>query len=114
MTATTALWWMSRRYQQFLPSTIRVAFNTLLSVALLQATLGISTILYSVPIPLAATHQAGSLTLLSINIYLYHLLKTLKTLNIFVSFLFFYYLVAFTECQALYNFVPLMVLILLQ
>jgi len=42
------------------------------SVALLQVTLGISTLLYLVPVPLAAAHQAGSLLLLTSAIVLSH------------------------------------------
>ena len=35
------------------------------SMVNVQAALGISTLLYLVPVPLAATHQAGSIVLLS-------------------------------------------------
>jgi heme a synthase len=35
-----------------------------------QVMLGISTLLYLVPVPLAAAHQAGSVALLSIMVYL--------------------------------------------
>jgi cytochrome c oxidase assembly protein subunit 15 len=37
-----------------------------------QVTLGISTLLMHVPVNLAAAHQAGSLTLLTICLYLRH------------------------------------------
>ena len=41
----------------------------------LQITLGISTLIYMVPIPLASAHQAGSLTLLSTALWLVHTIK---------------------------------------
>jgi heme A synthase len=37
--------------------------------------LGISTLMLSVPVPLAATHQAGSLTLLTFALWLAHALR---------------------------------------
>ncbi|CAM6032001.1 unnamed protein product, partial [Sphagnum compactum] len=40
-----------------------------------QVSLGISTLLFHVPIPLAAAHQAGSLTLLTISSWLLHILR---------------------------------------
>ncbi|GBC16216.1 cytochrome oxidase assembly [Rhizophagus irregularis DAOM 181602=DAOM 197198] len=58
-----ALWLYSRKIP--LPSKTKLAANYLLGIAVLQVTLGISTLIYMVPIPLASAHQAGSLTLLS-------------------------------------------------
>ncbi|EFA78166.1 cytochrome c oxidase assembly protein [Heterostelium album PN500] len=55
----------------------RAAANTLAAVGTAQVILGISTLLTFVPTPLAATHQAGSLTLLSVAIWLLHELKKL-------------------------------------
>jgi cytochrome c oxidase assembly protein subunit 15 len=43
----------------------RIAAHHLLGMFLLQATLGISTLLLAVPIPLAAAHQAGAVLLLA-------------------------------------------------
>lgn len=48
---------------------IRVGIHLLLLMAILQVTLGISTLLLHVPVPLAASHQAGALTLFTIAIY---------------------------------------------
>ncbi|GAA5984163.1 hypothetical protein JCM10908_006077 [Rhodotorula pacifica] len=52
---------------QLPPTTYRLIKGTL-HMSLLQIALGISTLLYLVPIHLAATHQAGSLVLLSLAI----------------------------------------------
>ena len=53
------LWWQARRTQA------KVAAHHLLGMFLLQATLGISTLLLAVPVPLAALHQAGAVLLLA-------------------------------------------------
>ena len=53
------------------------AFHAMMAVAVCQVTLGISTLLYCVPIPLAAAHQAGSLSLLSMAVYALSLFKRL-------------------------------------
>jgi len=47
---------------------------------ILQVILGISTLLMYVPIPLAASHQSGSLVLLSLAVWLTHELKYVKRL----------------------------------
>jgi cytochrome c oxidase assembly protein subunit 15 len=54
-----ALWWRARR------TAASVAGHHLLALFALQATLGISTLLLAVPIPLAAAHQAGAVLLLA-------------------------------------------------
>jgi len=53
------LWWQLRR------TPARLAAHHLLGMFALQATLGISTLLLSVPIPLATAHQAGAVLLLA-------------------------------------------------
>ena len=53
------LWWQARRTQA------KLAAHHLLGMFLLQATLGISTLLLAVPVPLAALHQAGAVLLLA-------------------------------------------------
>ena len=50
----------------------------LLILVCVQVGLGISTLLFYVPTPLAASHQAGSLTLLSLAIWLMHELRKTK------------------------------------
>ncbi|XP_069851710.1 heme A synthase COX15 [Dipodomys merriami] len=63
VTAITVLYFLSRRIP--LPRRTKMAAITLLALAYTQAALGISTLLMYVPTPLAATHQSGSLALLS-------------------------------------------------
>ena len=53
------LWWQARRTQA------KIAGHHLLGMFLIQASLGISTLLLAVPIPLAAMHQAGAVLLLA-------------------------------------------------
>lgn len=52
-----------------------MATGVMFAMANVQVLLGISTLLYLVPVPLAAAHQAGSVALLSAAI---HLLVTLR------------------------------------
>ena len=56
---------LSRRARALLPRASRKAMHGVLGFACLQVTLGITTLLYLVPLPLASAHQAGSLALLS-------------------------------------------------
>ena len=58
-----------------LPISARRALHALLAVAVLQAALGISTLLLVVPIPLAAAHQAGAVLLLTAVIVFRHALR---------------------------------------
>ncbi|KAI8910420.1 COX15/CtaA family [Gorgonomyces haynaldii] len=72
-TGISALWLMTRRVP--LARASRIAANSLMGVAILQVSLGISTLVLFVPTYLAAAHQAGSLTLLTMGIWLMHTLK---------------------------------------
>lgn len=72
-TLTTALWLWSRKLP--LPKNARVAVNTMMGAVVVQVTLGISTLLWMVPIELAAAHQAGALCLLTSNFWLIHALR---------------------------------------
>lgn len=63
LTATTVLWLYSKRVP--LPSNVNLWLNTLLGVTSLQVLLGISTLLYHVPVSLGSAHQATALALLS-------------------------------------------------
>lgn len=65
-----------------LPKYTKLAFNTTTGISLIQVGLGISTLLLYVPIPLAAIHQAGSLTLLTSVICLIHSLRFSKFTHI--------------------------------
>lgn len=83
MSTITAIWYQYCRarlaenglFWKSLPSFSRLAFNAAASMSVVQVGLGISTLLLYVPIPLAATHQAGSLVLLTCVTALAHSLK---------------------------------------
>ncbi|KAG8532721.1 uncharacterized protein KY384_002598 [Bacidia gigantensis] len=67
-TAVIALFTYSRfspTIVKLLPNASKRAVHGVLGFACLQVALGISTLLYLVPLPLASAHQAGSLALLS-------------------------------------------------
>lgn len=53
-----------------LPPLTRVAATAAFAMVNVQVLLGISTLLYLVPVPIAAAHQAGSVVLLSTMVYL--------------------------------------------
>jgi len=73
VTAVVALWLSAWRFA--VPPRARRALHALLAVALLQVSLGISTLLLVVPVPLAAAHQAGAVLLLTAAIVLRHRLR---------------------------------------
>ncbi|XP_045883365.1 cytochrome c oxidase assembly protein COX15 homolog isoform X2 [Meles meles] len=73
VTAVTVLYFLSRRIP--LPRRTKMAAATLLALAYTQVGLGISTLLMYVPTPLAATHQSGSLALLSVALWLMNELR---------------------------------------
>jgi cytochrome c oxidase assembly protein subunit 15 len=60
-------WFVSLRHTLAAP--VRTGMHLLLATALLQVTLGISTLLLHVPVPLAAAHQAGALLLFTAALY---------------------------------------------
>nr|SVE77553.1 EOG090X04TT [Daphnia lumholtzi]SVE78181.1 EOG090X04TT [Daphnia lumholtzi]SVE78811.1 EOG090X04TT [Daphnia lumholtzi] len=72
----STVWLLSRRI--VLPTRARYAANALAAMAWMQASLGIATLLFYVPTPLASSHQAGSLVLLSTALWLSHELKNMK------------------------------------
>ncbi|CAG5054631.1 unnamed protein product [Parnassius apollo] len=76
LAAASALWLVARR-RPLAPAARRVA-NAVAAMAWLQVGLGISTLLTYVPTPLAASHQSGSLVLLTLAIWLTHEIKLLK------------------------------------
>lgn len=71
-----ATWAVSRKYP--LPRRTRLATNILAIVACAQVIMGISTLVHYVPVSQALIHQSGSVTLLSIAIWLIMELKKLK------------------------------------
>ena len=66
-----ALWWRARRLA--LPPRLRLAADLLAAMALLQATIGVATLLTEVWIPLAALHQAGAFVLFTLALWFGHL-----------------------------------------
>jgi len=73
--AVLYLWLLSRKTK--LPPRARLAVNVLGAGVICQVSLGIATLVYYVPTLLAASHQSGSLVLLSIAMWLTHELKRL-------------------------------------
>jgi len=68
------IYWLRAR-SAALPPRARPATNALLLTAVLQVALGISTLLFSVPIVLAASHQAVAMLLFTAVLYLAHSLR---------------------------------------
>ncbi len=66
----TIYWVAARRH--LLPAGVSSATHILIAVALLQVTLGISTLLLRVPVPLASAHQACAMVLFTVALYLCH------------------------------------------
>ena len=67
-TSVMALWAysrLSRKVRTTLPVSARKGVHGVVGFVFLQVVLGISTLIYLVPLPLASAHQAGSLALLS-------------------------------------------------
>ncbi len=63
--------WFKTLNQQ-LPDRTQIALHCLLAAVILQVTLGITTLLFIVPVPLAASHQAGALVLLTAMLWTRH------------------------------------------
>jgi len=63
--------WLTARRHTLLASA-RIGVHALLAAVLLQVTLGISTLLLHVPTPLASSHQAGALLLLTVILIVNH------------------------------------------
>ncbi len=68
------LFWFRTRHRVTTRAT-RVGLDLLLLVVLAQVSLGISTLLLHVPVPLASLHQAGALTLLTVMLFINHRLR---------------------------------------
>jgi heme a synthase len=75
-----ALVWCAGRRSQ-LPKPAHAALNAVLGVAALQVALGIATLLFVVPIPLAAAHQAVAVALLTAAIVFRHTLRRPRLVN---------------------------------
>ena len=66
-------WYKSR--QLTLPGSARLACNLLLIMLVIQICLGIATLLMVVPVPLAASHQAGAMLLFTTALWVNHKLR---------------------------------------
>jgi cytochrome c oxidase assembly protein subunit 15 len=69
-----AAFWLTAR-RALLPARARRALHSIPVLLALQVALGVATLLYVVPLPLAAAHQAGALVLLTTALYLNHALR---------------------------------------
>lgn len=76
LSVISGLWLLSRK--RTLPPRAYKAANALAIMAWTQVLLGISALVYYVPVSLAALHQSGSLVLLSFAVWLTHELKYVK------------------------------------
>lgn len=72
--AAVVLLWLAG-WRAALGPPVRRALHALLAAALLQFALGVSTLVFVVPVPLAAAHQAGAVLLLTAAIVLRHRLR---------------------------------------
>ena len=72
--AAVLLLWLAG-WRAALPRPARLALHALVGIAAVQFALGVATLLFVVPIPLAAAHQAGAVLLLSAAIVLRHRLR---------------------------------------
>ncbi|XP_020265980.1 cytochrome c oxidase assembly protein COX15-like isoform X2 [Asparagus officinalis] len=68
-----SLWLASRKIDMH--PAVKSLIGSTLGMASLQVTLGISTLLYYVPVSLASAHQAGALTLLTLMLLLTHTVR---------------------------------------
>jgi len=66
-------WFAAQRFD--LVARTRTVFHLLLAMLVIQVTLGITTLIYVVPVALAAAHQGGALVLLTIALMLNHELR---------------------------------------
>jgi heme a synthase len=68
----SAIGFWFKTLNQELPERTRMALHCLLATVILQVTLGITTLLFVVPVALAASHQAGALVLLTAMLWTRH------------------------------------------
>ena len=68
-----AYWLAARRHA--LEQRTRLLIHLLLAFLAVQVTLGITTLIYIVPVPLAAAHQAGALVLFTLAVLINHQLR---------------------------------------
>ena len=73
--ALVPIWWWPVRATPEIPARARLAANLLLAMLLAQVSLGISTLVLVVPLPLAALHQAGAVLLFAAALNAAHALR---------------------------------------
>jgi cytochrome c oxidase assembly protein subunit 15 len=71
------VWWKGMKSSP--SSRLKLILHLMLGALVLQVTLGITTLLWVVPVPLAAAHQAGALLLFTCLVALVHYLKQMST-----------------------------------
>jgi len=69
------IWWWRVRAKSDVPARARLAAHLLLAMLLAQVSLGISTLVLVVPLPLAALHQAGAVLLFAAALHAAHALR---------------------------------------
>jgi cytochrome c oxidase assembly protein subunit 15 len=72
---TVPVFWWSVRASPAAPGSARIGANLLLALLALQVALGICTLLFVVPPPLAALHQAGAMLLFAASLNVAHALR---------------------------------------
>jgi len=73
--ALVPIWWWRVRAAPEIPARARLGANLLLAMLLAQVSLGISTLVLVVPLPLAALHQAGAVLLFAAALHAAHALR---------------------------------------
>jgi cytochrome c oxidase assembly protein subunit 15 len=73
--ALVPIWWWRLRATPAIPARARRAAHLLLAMLLIQVTLGITTLLLVVPLPLAVLHQSGAVLLFAAALYAAHALR---------------------------------------
>ena len=66
-------WWYAQKFA--LSVRLRRAFHVLIGLFVLQVTLGLTTLLLHVPVPIAAMHQLGALCLFTVTLFINHQVK---------------------------------------
>ena len=75
LAAVTLLLWWRLRVMPRLSSRAEIGGNALLGVLSLQIALGVATLVYAVPVPLAALHQAGAVVTFALALNVAHALR---------------------------------------
>lgn len=79
MASVPAFWFYATRLVQDPPT--RIGLHLLLAMLAIQVTLGITTLLFAVPVALGAAHQAGALVLLTIALFINRRLAECHTIS---------------------------------